>query len=168
VEELLTHGGSLRVYGCHAADARPSAPAVADLVALEERSGLTRLSTYDAFQSRAEQIKDDLLTFLIETKRAGKTVAAYGAAAKGNTLLNYAGVKPDLLPYVCDAAPAKQGKFLPGSHIPIRPPTALADDEPDFVLILPWNLKSEVMEQLAFIRNWGGQFVCAVPKIVVQ
>ena len=168
VEELLTHGGSLRVYGCHATDARSSAPAVTDLVALEERGGLTRLSTYESFQSRAEQIKDDLLTFLIQTKRAGKTIAAYGAAAKGNTLLNYAGVKPDLLPYVCDAAAAKQGKFLPGSHIPIHAPTALADDEPDFVLILPWNLKTEVMEQLAFIRNWGGQFVCAVPQIVVQ
>jgi SAM-dependent methyltransferase len=167
VEELPTHGGSLRVYGCHASEDRPVRQAVADLIALEQRSGLRRLSTYESFQSRAEKIKDDLLTFLIEEKRAGKTVVAYGAAAKGNTLLNYAGVKPDLLRYVCDAAAAKQGKFLPGSHIPILPPTALAESKPDFVLILPWNLKTEVMEQLAYVRQWGSQFVCAVPQLLL-
>jgi SAM-dependent methyltransferase len=168
VEELPTHGGSLRVYGCHADDARPAALAVADVIALEERHGLRQQSTYERFQSRAERIKDDLLLFLIETKRADKSVAAYGAAAKGNTLLNYAGVKPDLLRYVCDAAAAKQGKFLPGSHIPILPPAAIADARPDFVLILPWNIRTEVMQQLAFVRTWGGQFVCAVPHIEVQ
>jgi SAM-dependent methyltransferase len=168
VEQLLTHGGSLRVYGCHAGDVRQSTPAVADLIAREEQRGLRQLWTYDNFQARADRIKDDLLAFLIESKRAGKAVAGYGAAAKGNTLINYAGVKRDLLAYVCDAAAAKQGKFLPGSHIPIRPPQALAESKPDFVLILPWNLKTEVMQQLSFIRKWGGQFVCAVPQIVVQ
>jgi SAM-dependent methyltransferase len=168
VEELPTHGGSLRVYGCHAQDVRPATRAVTDLIAREERHGLRQLSTYESFQWRAARIKDDLLMFLIERKRAGKSVAAYGAAAKGNTLLNYAGVKPDLLPYVCDAAAAKQGKFLPGSHIPIHPPAAIAENRPEFVLILPWNISAEVMEQLSFIRQWGGQFVRAVPQIEVQ
>jgi hypothetical protein len=117
---------------------------------------------------RAERVKDDLLAFLLEQKRAGRTVAAYGAAAKGNTLLNYAGVKPDLLPYVCDAAPSKQGKYLPGSHLPILPPAALREHQPDFVLILPWNLAAEVVEQHGFIRDWGGRFVTAVPNLRVR
>jgi SAM-dependent methyltransferase len=168
VEQLPTHGGSLRVYGCHVDDARQSTAAVADLIALEGQRGLRQLKTYDSFQARADKVKDDLLVFLIDSKRAGKAIAAYGAAAKGNTLINYAGVKRDLLAYVCDAAAAKQGKFMPGSLIPILPPQALAERKPHFVLILPWNIKSEVMQQLAFIRDWGGQFVCAVPQLVVQ
>ena len=126
-----------------------------------------QLATYQGFQAKANRVKDGLLAFLLEQKRAGKTVAGYGAAAKGNTLLNYAGVKPDLLPFVCDAAPAKQGKFMPGSHIPILGPAALIEHRPDYVIILPWNLKAEVTHQLAHIRAWGGQFVTAVPILEV-
>jgi hypothetical protein len=165
VEELSTHGGSLRIYGCHSEDVRQISPAVSALLVEEARRGLQTLATYQHFQARADRVKDDLLAFLIEQKRAGKNVAAYGAAAKGNTLLNYAGVKPDLLPFVCDAAAAKQGKFMPGSHIPILNPDAIARRKPDFVVILPWNIAPEVESQLAFIRNWGGRFVTAVPRL---
>ncbi len=168
VEELSTHGGSLRIFGCHAEDERMTTAAVEHLLEEEVGRGLQKLSTYLNFQEAANRIKDDLLLFLIEQKRSGKNVAAYGAAAKGNTLLNYAGVKPDLLPIVCDAATAKQGKFMPGSHIPILPPSALAEYRPDFVLILPWNLRGEVMEQLAHIREWSGSFVTAVPSLKVD
>ena len=167
VEELPTHGGSLRVYGCHAEDSRATADAVPALLAEEARRGMRNLESYQAFQSRADQVKDDLLLFLIEQKRAGKHVAGYGAAAKGNTLLNYAGIKPDLLPYVCDAAPSKQGKYLPGSHIPILHPDVLRERKPDIVLILPWNIQAEVTQQMAHIRDWGGKFAVAVPSIKV-
>ena len=165
VEQLPTHGGSLRVYGIHVEDARPSTPAVAKLLATEHAQGLLDLATYHAFQPRADRVKNDLLAYLIEQQRTGRRTAAYGAAAKGNTLLNYAGVKPDLLPYVCDAAPAKQGKYLPGSHIPIRPPAALRDDPPDEVLILPWNLTDEIKLQLADLGERGVGFVTAVPEL---
>lgn len=167
VEELPTHGGSLRVYGCHAEDSRESTDAVDLLLAEEERRGMRDLGTYQAFQSRADRVKDDLLLFLIEQKRAGKRVAAYGAAAKGCTLLNYAGIKPDLLPYVCDAAPSKQGKYLPGTHIPVLHPDQLTERKPDIVLILPWNIQTEVVQQMAHIREWGGKFAVAVPSIKV-
>jgi SAM-dependent methyltransferase len=167
VEKLSTHGGSLRIYACHADDPRKNAPAVASLLAEEKRHGLCRLATYSDFQRRADRVKDELLVFLIELKRAGKRLAAYGAAAKGNTLLNYAGVKPDLLPYVCDAARAKQGKFLPGSHIPVLPPSALRERRPEVVLILAWNLAEEVMAQHRYVREWGGQFAVAIPKMRV-
>ena len=165
VEELPTQGGSLRVYGCHAGDARVTAPAVAAVLAEEERRGLGQIEIYRQFQPRADRVKNELLAFLIEQKRAGKRVAAYGAAAKGNTLLNYAGVKPDLLPFVCDAAPSKQGKFLPGVHIPILPPAALRERRPDVVLILPWNIAEEVVQQHGYVREWGGRFVVAVPEL---
>ncbi|MGE3297382.1 MAG: class I SAM-dependent methyltransferase [Porticoccaceae bacterium] len=165
VEELPTHGGSLRVFGCHAEDARSTTTQVAALHAQEAQHGMQDLRTYATFQARADRIKNDLLAFLIQQKNAGKKVAAYGAAAKGNTLLNYAGIKPDLLPFVCDAAPSKQGKFMPGSHIPILPPAALLERRPDYVLILPWNLRDEVMVQLDGIRAWDGQFVTAVPGL---
>lgn len=167
VEKLTTHGGSLRVFGCHADDPRRATPTVGELIRSEEDGGLRKLDTYRQFQSRAEAIKHELLAFLLEKKRAGKTVAAYGAAAKGNTLLNFAGVKPDLLPYVCDAAPSKQGNFLPGSHIPILPPAALIERRPDFVLILPWNIADEIRQQNDFIREWGGKFLIAVPTLRV-
>lgn len=167
VEELPTHGGSLRVFGCHADDARPTDPSVPALSREEEHRGLRTLETYAAFQQRADRVKDDLVTFLIEQKRAGKRVAAYGAAAKGNTLLNYAGIRPDLLPWVCDAAAAKQGKFMPGSHIPILPPSALRDLRPDLVLILPWNIADEIRQQNDFISEWGGKFVAAVSSLRV-
>lgn len=165
VQKLPTHGGSLRVFGCHLADPRADAPAVAQVLAEEERFGLCRLSTYAGFQARADGVKDGLCRFLLEQKRVGRRVAGYGAAAKGNTLLNYAGIRPDLLPYVCDAAPSKQGKFLPGSHIPVLPPERLREDRPDVVLILPWNIAGEVAAQQAHVNDWGGEFVVAVPEI---
>jgi hypothetical protein len=167
VETLPTHGGSLRIFGCHADDARTTTQAVTDLLAEEQKRGLQFLEVYQSFQAKADKVKDDLLLFLIEQKRAGKKVAAYGAAAKGNTLLNYAGVKPDLLAFVCDAAQAKQGKYMPGSHIPILSPDAIADYKPDFVVILPWNIADEVMKQNDFIREWVGKFVTAVPELKV-
>jgi hypothetical protein len=165
VKELPTHGGSLRVYGCHQADSRPITNAVESLLQREKEVGLQTLTPYESFQARANKLKDNLLNFLIQQKDAGKKVVAYGAAAKGNTLLNYAGVKPDLLPFVCDAASAKQGKFMPGSHIPILPPEAIERERPDFVLILPWNITEEVRSQHASIKSWGGQFVVAIPYV---
>lgn len=167
VEELPTHGGSLRVFGCHCDDPRADSASVAALIAAEAVGGLRDLATYRQFQSRAETIKNDLLAFLIEQRRAGKKVAAYGAAAKGNTLLNFAGVRPDLLPYVCDAAPSKQGKFMPGSHIPIFSPAALRELQPDYVLILPWNIAAEAQQQNADVRTWGGRFIVAVPSLQI-
>ncbi len=167
VEQISTHGGSLRVFGCHADDKRQTTSKVEFLQAKEMRRGLQCLNTYRNFQVEANRVKDDLLDFLIQQKRAGKKVIAYGAAAKGNTLLNYAGVKPDLLPFVCDAAVAKQGKFMPGSHIPILPPSKLLEFNPDFVLILPWNISEEVMEQNLALASQGTQFVVAVPELQV-
>jgi SAM-dependent methyltransferase len=167
VEKLSTHGGSLRVYGCHNEDARVNTEAVAVLLAEESERGLQTLPTYQNFQARADKVKDDLIIFLIEQKRAGKKVAAYGAAAKGNTLLNYGGIKPDLLPFVCDAAPAKQGKYMPGSHIPIFPPSAMIANMPDFVLILPWNIAAEIKQQNAALAVQGVQFITAVPELTV-
>jgi hypothetical protein len=167
VEQLDTHGGSLRIYGCHTEDPRGTTDAVRGLLAQEETCGLRDLSIYEAFQERADHIKNDLVHYLIEQKRAGRTVAAYGAAAKGNTLLNYAGIKPDLLPYVCDAAPSKQGKYLPGSHIPILAPAELQARRPEVILVLPWNIADEVIAQNAAVREWGGAFVVAVPELRV-
>jgi len=167
VEELPTQGGSLRLYGCHADDSRATSPSVDALLREEERRGLRARDVYHAFQPRADRIKDDLLRFLIDTKAAGKTVAAYGAAAKGNTLLNYAGVKPDLLPFVCDAAAAKQGKFMPGSHIPIVAPDVLSEHRPDFLLILPWNIADEVKAKQAGLAAQGTKFVIAVPRLEI-
>ncbi len=165
VEELSTHGGSLRVYGCLADDYRRETPAVINLLKEEDLRGLRQLAAYQNFQIKVNELKDNLLTFLIKHKRAGTKVAGYGAAAKGNTLLNYAGVKPDLLPYVCDAAPSKQGRFLPGSHIPILHPEKLRELRPDFVLILPWNIADEVISQHGYVQEWGGTFVTAVPSL---
>jgi SAM-dependent methyltransferase len=167
VEELPTHGGSLRLYGCHEADRRPTSTAISMLLAEEKRRGLQELDIYRAFQTRADTIRDGLLRFLLETKSGGHSVVAYGAAAKGNTLLNYAGVTPDLLPFVCDAATAKQGKFLPGSHIPIRPPAALAEQPLDYLLILPWNIAAEIKTQEAALAAAGTKFVTAVPRLEV-
>ncbi|MDX2143329.1 MAG: class I SAM-dependent methyltransferase [Rhodospirillaceae bacterium] len=165
VEALPTHGGSLRVYGAHADDSRPVEKAVQEVVEAEAAGLLRNVATYRAFQHRADAIKNDLLHFLLEQKKAGKKVGAYGAAAKGNTLLNYAGVKPDLLPFVCDAAAAKQGRYMPGSHIPILPPAAIAQHRPDWILILPWNIADEVKSQLSEARAWGARFVTAVPHM---
>lgn len=166
-EELPTHGGSLRVYGCHADDARITSQAVTRILEAELRHGLQDFTAYRDFQSRVDRVKNDLIAFLIEKKRAGKSVAAYGAAAKGNTLLNYAGIRPDLLPYVCDAAPSKQGKYLPGVHIPILPASALRERKPDYVLILPWNIADEVMALHGYVKEWGAQFVVPIPELRV-
>ena len=168
VEELPTHGGSLRVYGCHRDDCRADSGNVTALLKREHDAGLQLMAPYSSLQSRAERIKDDLLLFLIEQKRAGKRVAGYGAAAKGNTLLNFAGVGPDLLPFVCDAAPAKQGKFMPGSHIPIKEPAVLDAQPPDYLIILPWNIAAEVRQQLAHLERSGTRFVTAVPQLTVS
>lgn len=168
VEELSTHGGSLRVFGCHEKDARFTEESVTNLLGEEVLHGLQRIETYLGFQSRADKIKNDLLAFLIEQKRGDKKVVAYGAAAKGNTLLNYAGVKPDLLPFVCDAAESKQGKFMPGSHIPILPPEQLAVKQPDYVLILPWNISEEVQKQNSSLKESGVRFVTAFSGLIIQ
>jgi len=168
VEELPTHGGSLRVFGCHAADSRCTEDSVRAILKKEQKCGLQKLDTYLSFQLKADQVKNNLLDFLIDQRRKGKKVAAYGAAAKGNTLLNYAGVKSDLLPFVCDAATAKQDKYMPGSHIVICAPDVLAREKPDFVLILPWNIADEVIKQNKFIEKWGGKFVTAVPELELQ
>lgn len=168
VQTLGTHGGSLRVFGCHAQDPRPDAPAVQEILQLELSNGLQELTTYTNFQTKADRVKNELLSFLLEQKKAGKTVAAYGAAAKGNTLLNYAGVKTDLLPMVADAAKAKQGKYMPGSHIPIVPPDRLKSMQPDFLLILPWNIAPEVKSQNQDLVMSGTRFVTAVPFLSIE
>jgi hypothetical protein len=137
------------------------------MLVAEEHFGLRKPEGYLGFQREAIRVKHDLLGFLLEQRRLDNTVAAYGAAAKGNTLLNFSGVGPDLLPYVCDAAPSKQGKFLPGSHIPIVSPAMLMERKPDWVLILPWNIAPEVMQQQSGIRAWGGRFVRAIPRLEI-
>lgn len=167
VEKLQTHGGSLRIYGCHSNDVRKKATIVSDILDEEEQKGLRHLEIYEGFQQKSNKLKNNLLAFLIEQKRLGKSVAAYGAAAKGNTFFNYAGVKQDLISFVCDAAHSKQGKFLPGSHIPIVSPDVLKELKPDIVLILPWNIANEIIEQYKYLREWGGVFIVAIPEIKV-
>jgi hypothetical protein len=168
IEELQTHGGSLRVYGCHESDNRRTLPSVHAILEKEKVRGLQDLTTYESFQNNANAIKNDFLEFLITQKKLGKKIAAYGAAAKGNTLLNYAGVKPDLLSFVCDAAAAKQNKFMPGSHIPILNPEALFKEKLDYVVILPWNIAKEVRKQNAQLAKLGVQFVTAVPFLEIS
>jgi hypothetical protein len=169
VEELPTHGGSLRVFAQRADTGRQPRQARVDaLLQRESDAGMLSASWYQGFQARSERIKNELLQFLLEQKRAGKKVVAYGAAAKGNTLLNFAGVKPDLIPFVVDRNPAKQGKYLPGSRIPIVSEERLKEAKPDYVIILPWNLRTEVMGQLEYIRAWGGRFVTVIPELTVE
>lgn len=169
VEEIPTHGGSLRVFASRADSLlHPEQPSVDEIFVREQTAGLKRTETYTSFQTRADKVKDDFLAFLIEAKRTGKSVAAYGAAAKGNTLMNYAGIRPDLIAFVVDRNPAKQGKFMPGSRIPIVDETRIQEHKPDFIVILPWNLRDEVISQLAYARNWGAQFVTAVPQLAIH
>ena len=168
VEELSTHGGSLRVYACHTKSGIETSPAVEMILMAEERFGLRSLHAYSEFQSKANQVKNELLRFLIEAGTIGQKVSAYGAAAKGNTLLNYAGIKPDLIPFVCDAAASKQGKFMPGSHIPIHAPDKLRQYNPDYVVVLPWNIIDEVMSSLDDLRRSGTKFVTAIPSLKIQ
>ena len=165
VEQLPTHGGSLRVYGCRSESACGTNASVARILEAESRFGLDRMEAYSCLQARAERIKDDLLACLIRLKRRGLRLAAYGAAAKGNTLLNFAGISSDLIPYVCDAAPSKQHRFLPGSRLPILPVDALREDKPDVILVLPWNIVSEIVEQHSYARQWGARFLTAVPNL---
>ncbi len=168
VEELPTHGGSLRIYARHSE--REKEPVTARVQALREReraAGLDRLETYARFAAQVAETKRGLLAFLIEAKRRGKTVAGYGAPAKGNTLLNYCGVRADFLDYTVDRSPHKQGLYLPGTHIPIYAPEKVRETRPDYLLILPWNLKQEIMEQMAYIREWGGRFVVPIPRVEV-
>lgn len=168
VDELPTHGGSLRIYAQRKdSGMRELSGNVAKLLERETAAGIDNAAFYTGFQAKANKVKNDLLMFLIKAQQAGKTVAGYGAAAKGNTLLNYAGVRPDLLPYVVDRNPAKQDKFLPGCRIPIVAEAQLKQNKPDYVLILPWNLRAEVFGQLNYIRKWGGQFVTLVPALKV-
>ncbi|MCL4757107.1 MAG: methyltransferase domain-containing protein [Rhodocyclaceae bacterium] len=165
VEELPTHGGSLRVYAQRRdTGVQAVGPAVDRMRRLEIDAGMRSDVFYRGFQRRAERVKDDLLTFLLDARRSGLKVGAYGAAAKGNTLLNFAGVRPDLLPWVVDRNPAKQGKFMPGSRIPILGPEAIARQLPDRILILPWNLRDEIVGELEYVRQWGGKFVVVVPR----
>jgi hypothetical protein len=167
VEQLPTHGGSLRIYGCHQNDPRQTTASTTAMLAEEETFGLRDVSLYQAFQQKADKVKNDFLAFLIEQRRSGKSVAAYGAAAKGNTLMNYAGLKRDLINFICDAAPSKQNKFMPGSHIPILHPGELVKRKPDWVVILPWNIAAEVLQQHGQIKSWGGRFLVAVPELKV-
>ena len=168
VEELWTHGGSLRIYACHAGDAtHPSLPLVSELARREREAGLHRLETYADFADRVRATKRKLLSFLIEAKGRGKSIAGYGAPGKGNTLLNYCGIRTDFLDYTVDRNPYKHGKYLPGTHIPIFPPEKITETKPDYVLILPWNLKDEIMAQLGYIRGWGARFVVPIPEVSV-
>lgn len=169
VQELPTHGGSLRVFAQRSGmGKRPISPKVAKLLHKETEAGVTSQGFYRGFQERADAIKDELMMFLINAKRNGKRVGAYGAAAKGNTLLNYAGVRSNLLPWVVDRNPAKLGKYLPGCRIEIVDENRLEKERPDYIIILPWNLRNEIKEQIAYVREWGGRFVTAIPSLVVD
>ena len=169
VQELPTHGGSLRVFAQRSGmGKRPISPKVAKLLHKETEAGVTSQGFYRGFQERADAIKDELMMFLINAKRNGKRVGAYGAAAKGNTLLNYAGVRSNLLPWVVDRNPAKLGKYLPGCRIEIVDENRLEKERPDYIIILPWNLRNEIKEQIAYVREWVGRFVTAIPSLVVD
>ncbi len=167
VEQLATHGGSLRVFACHAAATHPEMPALAAVLAEELAAGLETTEAYAAFARQVIDTKVALLRFLIDARAAGKTVAAYGAPAKGNTLLNYCGVGPELVAFTVDRSPHKQGKLLPGVRIPVRAPEAIMEARPDYLLILPWNLEAEITAQMAGIRDWGGRFVVPIPTVRV-
>jgi len=168
VEELPTHGGSLRLWACRNDAAHVQTATVAALLAKELAAGMRNIDYYRGFQPLADMIKNNFLTFLLDSKLAGKQVVGYGAAAKGNTLLNYAGVKPDLITYVVDASPHKQGRYLPGSHIPVVSEAHIRKSRPDFVVIFPWNLRQEITEQLSYIREWGAMFITAVPSLHME
>ncbi len=166
VEELPTHGGSLRIYARHTDD-RPVDDRATAMLASEQSRGVDEMTTYTDYGARVEETKRNLLEFLIGARREGKTVVGYGAPGKGNTLLNYCGIRTDLLAYTVDRSPAKHGRFLPGTHIPVYRPERIAETRPDYVLILPWNLRDEIAEQMAHIRDWGGRFVVPIPSVEV-
>jgi C-methyltransferase C-terminal domain/Putative zinc binding domain/Methyltransferase domain len=168
VDELWTHGGSLRIYACPATNERlGESPALAALRARELDAGYADIETYAVFEERARETKRKLLEYLIDAKRAGKTVVGYGAPGKGNTLLNYCGIRTDFIDFTVDRNPYKQGRYLPGTHIPIHAPERIAEVEPDVILILPWNFKDEIIEQLAYARAWGAEFIVPIPEVTV-
>ena len=170
VEQLPTHGGSLRVFAAHADDdGKERTPAVDALIAEEESGGLRRREVYEGFQQRIDRIRDDFVNFLVDRRDAGAKVVGYGAAAKGNTLLNYCGVKGNqLVRFVADLSPHKQGRYLPGSHIPVVAPERIEAEKPDFIIIFPWNLRDEIVEQLDHARSWGARFVIAIPELQIS
>jgi len=168
VEELPTHGGSLRIYARHTEDiARPVTPRVSDLRSREESAGLTQMASYQAFSEKVQETKRKLLEFLIGIKREGRSICGYGAPGKGNTLLNYCGIRTDFLDYTVDRNPYKQGKYTPGTHIPILSPERIRETRPDYLLILPWNFKDEIVEQMAYVRDWGARFIVPIPEVHV-
>jgi SAM-dependent methyltransferase len=168
VEELPTHGGSLRIYACHEEDEKKTiGERVGDLLAREEEAGFKDLEHYLSFGEQVKKTKRKFLDFLITAKDEGKSIVGYGAPAKGNTLLNYCGVRSDFIDYTVDRSPHKQGHFLPGTRIPIFSPERIRETMPDYLVILPWNLREEIMEQMAYIRDWGGQFVVPIPEVRV-
>lgn len=168
VEEIPTHGGSLRIYAKHNTDNSKEISAnVQQLLDKEVAKGMNTLAYYKGFQQKAEKVKYDFVSFLLEQKKLGKKVAAYGAAAKGNTLLNYCGIRKDLINFAVDLSPHKQGRYMPASHIPVVNEQVLRDEKPDFIVILPWNIKEEIMKQLSYVREWGGKFVVAIPELEI-
>ena len=168
VDEISTHGGSLRIYARHQEDAsKPVEESVFQLREREEKAGLTCLRSYFSFTEKVKETKRKFLDFLIQAKRQGTSIVGYGAPGKGNTLLNYCGIRTDFLDYVVDRSPYKQGKFLPGTHIPIHDPGRIKETKPDYLVILPWNIKTEVMEQHSYIGEWGGRFVVPIPEVTV-
>jgi hypothetical protein len=169
VDELPSHGGSLRIYAqCRDTGKQPLSLKVQALQEREDLAGMRSLAFYQGFQGKVEKIKMDFLAFLIDARQQGKRVVGYGAAAKGNTMMNFAGIGPDLVSFVVDRNPAKQGKYMPGSRIPIRGEASLHEAKPDYVIILPWNIKAEIIEQLDYIREWKGEFVVTVPALEVS
>ena len=169
VEELPTHGGSLRVYAQRSDTGQHQlSESIAELQSKENKAGMNSLKFYQGFQEQAEKIKMDFLEFLLDAKKKDKKVAAYGAAAKGNTMMNFSGIRPDLIAYVVDKNPAKQGKYMPGSRVAIVDEEKIKLNKPDYIVVLPWNLKKEVMTQLEYVRDWGAQFVTAVPELMIE
>lgn len=166
VEELPTHGGSLRIYADHGSTFAKS-EAVEKLIQKETEAGMNKIEFYQNFQAAADDIKHQFIRFLLDAAKDNKKVAAYGAAAKGNTLLNYCGIKNDIIEFVVDASPHKQGRYLPGAHIPVVAEKAIREAKPDYIVIFPWNLKTEITEQLSYIREWGGKFVIAIPRLEI-
>ena len=167
VEEIPTHGGSLRIYGCHDAADLADTAAIGELEQREREAGLDRLETYLSFEGRVREHKWAIVEFLTGERRAGNRIAAYGAPAKGNTLLNYCGVRTDLIEFTADMNPVKQGRFLPGTHIPVHAPERIREERPDLVFILPWNIRAEIAAQLAFVREWGGRLAVPAPEVGV-
>jgi hypothetical protein len=167
IDEIPTHGGSLRIYAQHNKSSLQPTESFNKVLADEDTAGINEIRTYTNFQLKVQETKRKLLSFLIEAKEKGSSVVCYGAAAKGNTLLNYCGIREDFVDYVVDKNPHKQGRFLPGTHIPIYSPERIMGTKPDYVLILPWNIQDEVIEQMSGVREWGGKFVVPIPEVKV-